>query len=1068
MAALRTNGWRWLSRLAAALLVLGAVSACGGGGSFPSATTADPLGPGTVNIDDPPLLRNDDDTLVVAVSRDLLDVDPTLADGDRHIWSALTNVYGWAMDGEAGDADDGAPIDDAASFLGLAKSWKRLAKSWKWDEDGARVTVRLREGLKFPNGDPVTADSMKSTLDRMFDLARTYAPDDHHFKRVDSMTIERVDSMTIEMALDANIYAWLIGEEVVHIGDPDSFVGPLVKSWNWSADRARVMLHLREGLKFSDGSPLTAESVKYTLERMLDQEQQAPDRRQVTLVDSDTIEMTVDAANSLQLVDPAQAGNPLEVIRRRNGQGPYRLESWERGNHYVLVRNGSYRGAPAGIERIVFKVIRDPLMRLEQLLSGALDAAWELPTSERWPLPGWHDRTIGTLEDHPDIVVHDHTTRIIGMIGMNDKVPPFDNALVRQAVSHVIPYGMTVIDQGAGVRSGVPGLVSEGTPRRLDDALRYSLAVDKARSLLEEAGFGDGFETTLHLQRTAPGKDLARLVQQALGRIGVDVDIQWLPETEFVEPRQKDDWGLFFADFWISIRDDPFEPGPTFAAEGGEEIHATFIPAGPDRHGTHYLFPPGVRWDLYEYTNGFYDQAPVMEFGRTLHVGADVAPPIEALHGAGSRGEVSLSQGEVRDGVGATDVLDYLKTITSGQFEGSLAGVQKWTTPPDLQVVGTDTEERYMRLTWNAARIVNAALPFTQRLRLRVVSAPVTEELAKFYRDNRFRDIFVRFVPKTHPLWSGAAGDELGRSRIQTPPPHIFNTERQRWEVGSESGAVSSDVLIDPGAVAFLSDAELTHVLVHELLHAVGLMGHTDPERFDSTLNGEGYFPGSEPRSLIYPIDREGLLAAYSRFRVGTLPEQMTHESLGPWTDTSFHTRGDLELPSGDVAFGVAFRNGLPQPWAFGPTPETDLAGNAALSGTVSWKGALVGMTPSGGAVGGAASLTMDLPRVRNEGGHLAHDVDGELALTAIRYEDGSSWGDGDLAYSIEVDDNGFRRARSSFVRYGPADPNKEPYWASSGEDFGVVTGVFFGKEHEGMGGVLERHDLSAAFAGKR
>ena len=380
-----------------------------------------------------------------------------------------------------------------------------------------------------------------------------------------------------------------------------------------------------------------------------------------------------------------------------------------------------------------------------------------------------------------------------------------------------------------------------------------------------------------------------------------------------------------------------------------------------------------------------------------------------------------------------------------------------------MQTVGTETQGRYIRLTRDAARIVNAALPFTQRLKLQFVDRPVTEELAEYYYNIGLDNFFVRFVPRSDPWWSGAERDEIGRTRVLKRV--VYSEQRQRREVGYGEGALRADVLINPDAIASFSDREITYFLVHELLHAVGLMSHTDPERFDSTLS-ETYVRGTEPRSLIHPIDREGLLAAYSRFEAGTLDEMMTPESLGPWTDTSFHLRGDLGLPSGDVAFGVAFRNGLPQPWAFGPTPATDLAGNAALSGTATWTGALVGVTPAGDAVTGDSALSVYLSRVRTTG-HL-EGPEGTLRFTDIRFDDGASWGDSDLRYSIGVSGNRFYRSSSSFVRYGPADPYEAPHYRASGEDFGVVTGVFFGNAHEGMGGVLERHDLSAAFGGKQ
>ena len=490
-----------------------------------------------------------------------------------------------------------------------------------------------------------------------------------------------------------------------------------------------------------------------------------------------------------------------------------------------------------------------------------------------------------------------------------------------------------------------------------------------------------------------------------------------------------------------------------------DEVHATLIPTFPygERDAR---FPPGVRYGLYVNVDNSDDRAPVMEFGPIVHVGADVAPAREALDGTGSRGGAELSVGEVRDGIGAADVLAYLRTIAGGNLEGGLAGLQKWTSAPRVQIVG-EADGRFIRLTRDAGQIMNAALPFTERLKLQVIDTPVDEERAESFYRSGFGEIFVRFVPKSNSWWSGADGDELGRTRVLK---HVYyNEQEQRRQVGFGHGIVRADVLIDPDAVASLDDGQITYLLVHELLHAMGFMSHTDPERFRSTLN-EVYVPGTEPRSLIHRIDREGLLAAYSRFKAGTPPELMTYESLGPWSDTSRHARGDLALPSGGVAFGVAFGNGLPQPWAFGPPPTADLADNAGLSGTVTWSGALVGMTPAGKTVVGGSLLSVDLSKVR----HPAYltEPDGMLRFTGMRFDDGSSWGDGDLGYSIEVNGNEFDRARSSFIRYGP--PNGEPYYGASGEDFGVVTGVFFGKEQEGMGGVLERHDLSAAFGGRR
>ena len=97
-------------------------------------------------------------------------------------------------------------------------------------------------------------------------------------------------------------------------------------------------------------------------------------------------------------------------------------------------------------------------------------------------------------------------------------------------------------------------------------------------------------------------------------------------------------------------------------------------------------------------------------------------------------------------------------------------------------------------------------------------------------------------------------------------------------------------------------------------------------------------------------------------------------------------------IPGGEVSFGVAFRNGLAQPWTSGPEPPMDLAQNGGLSGSAAWSGALLGATPSGEVVVGDSSLAVDLA-----------DLGGQLDFTDMQFDGGGRWEDGDLGYSVEV-----------------------------------------------------------------
>ncbi len=465
--------------------------------------------------------------------------------------------------------------------------------------------------------------------------------------------------------------------------------------------------------------------------------------------------------------------------------------------------------------------------------------------------------------------------------------------------------------------------------------------------------------------------------------------------------------------------------------------------------------PPGFPIHAYLWPDTFRPGAPVVAFGGSVHVGADIAPAAEALTADGGRNGVALSRGRVRDGTSAADVVTYLRIASShnlagGRFTG-LATYPETPPPPTVVLVSSeetrDWDTRFGRLTQEAVRILNAALPFERQLRINPHPAPRDFDRAISGRGQG--EIRVRFIPKTHPAYPpGANPSELGRSRVSFD---VRDQAAATLEVSAD-GAFDSTVLIDPDAVAPYTDPEVVHVLVHELLHAVGFTSHTDPAEFDSTLSAAGFFPGTQPRGQIYPIDRDGLLAAYSRFPPGTLPKDISADRLGPWAETSSHLRGNLDIGSGEVVFGVAFRNGLAQPWAFGPKPAGAARSQPAPSGSATWNGALVGITPSGRGITGDSSLTFDLDSLL-----------GELAFTGMSDEGGRRWGDGDLHYAVTAAGAGntFKRADAEFVKDGAG-------YDWTGKDLGTVTGAFFGPSHEGMGGVLERHDLSAAFGGER
>ena len=428
-------------------------------------------------------------------------------------------------------------------------------------------------------------------------------------------------------------------------------------------------------------------------------------------------------------------------------------------------------------------------------------------------------------------------------------------------------------------------------------------------------------------------------------------------------------------------------------------------------------------------------QAPVVALGDRVHVGADVAPPADALTQAALHGDARVAHGSRQDGVGATELIAYLEADAAsyrdeenGMPEGPF--LRFGMTPPTVRVAD-GTPPALVDETVRAVQAINAALPQDWQLGFSSDPAPSGAVMPSS------GEILVAFARQEDwpPDAVPPAGEDIG---LALPEYSITPTGDSAAPFRIEIGA--GLVLVDHTRTEGL---ERLGVIAHELIHLLG-RGHVDASRFPGTIMVDG---GSEELSehILHPLDREALLAAYDHLEPETVPGDLASE-LGDWSDTSLHVHGTVDMETGEIAFGAALRNGLVQPWASGPSPDTALADNTALSEDVTWSGRLLGLTPDAEAVAGAADLLVNLATMA-----------GRVDFTALEQwaaeappgdlGTGAMWHDGGLSYTIEVRGNTF---------------------VQTGGDTGTVTGAFFGPAHEGMGGVLERDDLSAGFGGNR
>ena len=416
-------------------------------------------------------------------------------------------------------------------------------------------------------------------------------------------------------------------------------------------------------------------------------------------------------------------------------------------------------------------------------------------------------------------------------------------------------------------------------------------------------------------------------------------------------------------------------------------------------------------------------QAPAIDFDGTLHVGAGFAPDTSQLGETVEHGDTTISSGHVQDGAGRSATVAFLN-----QFHDENSRIRTWPSPPVVRVA-EGTSDKYIDYAVRAVQIINSYLPHEHRFHFSNTPSPGGVGTIDVPRG----EIFIDFAP--HSEWNPPSNRPYGNeprgiSRATHTVSSVPGTELEIYETKRSRVWINTDKI--PG---FTDEAMIT-LLMHEILHSI-FPGHPDHLVYpDSIMRSR--VPRAFSERILGPVDHDAIQAIYA----GLDLTAASADTLGPWSAVSFHLRGDMD----NVAFGVASRNGFSQPWASGPTPSMDLAHNTELSGSVTWIGRLLGFTTESESLAGATDLTINLATLRGriDFTNLEH---WGVNATPGPVGSGQTWNDGDLGYSVIVRGNTFYQ---------------------TGGDAGEVTGAFFGTGHEGMGGVVERSDMSAGFGGTR
>lgn len=357
----------------------------------------------------------------------------------------------------------------------------------------------------------------------------------------------------------------------------------LAESHEISDDGLTHTFTLKDGITFHNGREITAEDVKYSLERVTDPETRSPGAgffsmidgfdtwnagegeglSGIAAVDDKTVEITLsrpDATFGHVMALNFASVVPREAVeeagedfgRRPVGSGAFRLAEWTPGQRLVFERFEEYHrdGVPK-LDRVTFDIGLDPTVALLRLQNGGADVPGDgIPPAQFLQVvndAAYEERLVegGQLQT--------------GYITMNTRMEPFDRVEVRRAVNMAINKDRIVqMINNRAVPANQP--LPPTMPGYAEDHDGYAHDPEAAREMLAEAGFEDGFSTELYVMNVDPNPRIAQAIQQDLSEIGIDAEIRSLAQSNVIAAGGAEDqapmiWSGGMA--WIADFPDP-------------------------------------------------------------------------------------------------------------------------------------------------------------------------------------------------------------------------------------------------------------------------------------------------------------------------------------------------------------------------------------------------------------------------------------------------------------------------------------------------------------------------------
>ena len=360
-------------------------------------------------------------------------------------------------------------------------------------------------------------------------------------------------------ALNGNVY-----EGLFRLTDDGEVENLLAADYQVSDDGLTYTFTLQDGVTFHSGAALTAADVKYSIEKVTAEDSQSARKSNFGVVssidasDPTTVVVTLSTKSISFIYNLSYVWimNAAATDRKttEDGTGPYTLDTWKRGSTLSLNRFDDYWGTAAANGRVVFYYYTDATALNNALLTDQIDVV----TSEQSPdaLTQFDNNDAYTINDGQS------TTKLL--LAFNDRVAPFDNVLVRKAVTSAIDNAKLLSSVWGDYGTLTGSMVPPTDPWYEDLTAVNPYDVDLATQQLSEAGYADGFAFTLDTPNYDPHPAAAEFIKGELAKVNIEVTINVITADEwYTKVYQSQDFSATLQEH-VNDRDVVFYGNPNF------------------------------------------------------------------------------------------------------------------------------------------------------------------------------------------------------------------------------------------------------------------------------------------------------------------------------------------------------------------------------------------------------------------------------------------------------------------------------------------------------------------------